>query len=138
METKPTMPLAEDTREAVRFTQNEQKTVEVVCNAELPEYQREFVRWAWYTRTPVSVLAEHLPVSRGVMNRLFAGTEKDLTPEEIFAVQIATAAMQTAYQQGALPTKDTKAVAGILRLAVTNVKWSHYYQAQQQQQQQPA
>lgn len=133
---KPTMPPMDDTREASRFTQNEAKTVAALSNPELPEYQKELIRWAWYMRVPQSVIAEHLALSRTVLADLIAGKPKSIEQEDIASIQQVIVAMQYAHQQQVLPTKDNRSVSGALRLAVETTKWHKFYQMWQQQQQQ--
>lgn len=131
-----------DAREPARFTQVEKKTYECIVDDELPEWQREFSKWTWYTQAPMSVWNQHVGVSQQVATKIIHGGRVRLEAETIEAIKKVTAALTHLFNNGVLPCSDRKAFAGILKVGLDAIDWQNFYtwyQAQQQpaQQEQP-
>ncbi len=127
-------PLA-DPREPARFTQVEAKTYECITDDELPEWQREFSKWAWYTQAPMSVWNQHVGVSNQTATKIVHGGRVRLEDDTIAAIQKVTAALMHLFNNGVLPCSDRKAFAGILKVGMDAIDWQNFYawyQAQQQ------
>lgn len=125
-----------DSREPTRFTQIESKTYECITDAELPEWQREFSKWTWYTQTPMSVWNMYVGVSNQVATKIIHGGRVRLEDETIDAIKKVTAALTHMFNMGVLPCSDCKAIAGILKVGLDTIDWQNFYawyQAQQQQ-----
>lgn len=128
-----------DSREPARFTQSEAKTYECITNDELPEWQREFAKWTWYTQAPMSVWSQHVGLSGQVATKIVHGGKVNLEDETIEAIKKVTAALTHLFNNGVLPCSDRKAFAGILKVGMDAIDWQNFYawyQAQQQQTQQ--
>lgn len=128
-----------DNREPARFTQVEAKTYECITDETLPEWQREFAKWTWYTQAPMSVWNQHVGVSQQVATKIVHGGSVRLEDESIEAIKKVTAALIHLFNNGVLPCSDRKAFAGILKVGMDAIDWQNFYawfQAQQQQQQQ--
>lgn len=128
-----------DSREPARFTQSEAKTYECITNDELPEWQREFAKWTWYTQAPMSVWSQHVGLAGTVATKIVHGGRVNLEPDTIDAVKKVTAALTHLFNNGVLPCSDRKAFAGILKVGMDAIDWQNFYawyQAQQQQTQQ--
>lgn len=126
-----------DNRPNIRFTQIEAKTYEAVTNEELPQWQRDFSYYAWYTRTPLTVWNDqYLKLHKATALKLVHGENVRLEPETIALVQQLIRVMQQLLTSGALPCSDRKAIPGIFTNAYNLLAWQDYYQAQQQVQQQ--
>nr|DAL33859.1 MAG TPA_asm: hypothetical protein [Caudoviricetes sp.] len=128
-----------DSREPARFTQSEAKTYECITNDELPEWQREFAKWTWYTQAPMSVWSQHVGLAGTVATKIVHGGRVNLEPDTIEAIKKVTAALTHLFNNGVLPCSDRKAFAGILKVGMDAIDWQNFYawyQAQQQQTQQ--
>lgn len=128
-----------DSREPARFTQSEAKTYECITNDELPEWQREFAKWTWYTQAPMSVWSQHVSLAGTVATKIVHGGRVNLEPDTIEAIKKVTAALTHLFNNGVLPCSDRKAFAGILKVGMDAIDWQNFYawyQAQQQQTQQ--
>ena len=82
-----------DSREPARFTQSEAKTYECITNDELPEWQREFAKWTWYTQAPMSVWSQHVGLAGTVATKIVHGGRVNLEPDTIEAIKKVTAAL---------------------------------------------
>lgn len=132
-------PLA-DPREPARFTQVEAKTYECITDDELPEWQREFSKWTWYTQAPMSVWNQHVGLSHTVATKVVHGGRVRLEDDTIEAIKKVTAALMHLFNNGVLPCSDRKAFAGILKVGLDAIDWQNFYawyQAQQQALEQP-
>ena len=125
-----------DGREAVRFTQNEAKTFDCLTNAELPEWQRQFSQWAWYTQTPIAVWLPYIEASKPTALKLIHGDPVRLENEVIAQVVKMTRVLEHLFNQGVLPTSDKKAISGIVKVGKEVIDWHDFYAAFQAQQQQ--
>lgn len=128
-----------DNREPARFTQVEAKTYECITDGELPEWQREFSKWTWYTQTPMSVWNQYVGVAGTVATKIVHGGKVNLEDDSIETIKKITAALTHLFNNGVLPCSDRKAVAGILKVGMDAIDWQNFYawyQAQQQQTQQ--
>lgn len=128
-----------DGREPARFTQVEAKTYECITDDELPEWQREFSKWTWYTQAPMSVWSQYVGVAGPVATKIVHGGRVRLEDDTIEAVKKVTAALIHLFNNGVLPCSDRKAFAGILKVGMDAIDWQNFYawyQAQQQQTQQ--
>lgn len=126
-----------DNREPARFTQVQAKTYECIIDDELPEWQREFSKWTWYTQAPMSVWNQHVGVSQQVATKIIHGGRVRLEAETIEAIKKVTAALIHLFNNGVLPCSDRKAFAGILKVGIDAIDWQNFYawyQAQQAQQ----
>lgn len=124
-----------DNREPARFTQVQAKTYECIIDDELPEWQREFSKWTWYTQAPMSVWNQHVGVSQQVATKIIHGGRVRLEAETIEAIKKVTAALIHLFNNGVLPCSDRKAFAGILKVGIDAIDWQNFYawyQAQQQ------
>lgn len=126
-------PLA-DQRTPTRFSQNEANTYECLTNQDLPQWQRDFSMWAWYTRTPLSVWNEYIKLPNATALKLVHGKTVKLEQETINEIIKLTRVMQTLLNKGVLPTNDRKCVAGCIAVGVELAAWQDWYQAQQEQQ----
>lgn len=129
-------PLA-DPREPARFTQVEAKTYECITDDELPEWQREFSKWTWYTQAPMSVWNQHVGVSNQTATKIIHGGRVRLEDDTIEAIKKVTAALMHLFNNGVLPCSDRKAFAGILKVGLDAIDWQNFYAWYQAQQQQP-
>nr|DAF01416.1 MAG TPA: hypothetical protein [Bacteriophage sp.] len=126
-------PLA-DPREPARFTQVEAKTYECITNDELPEWQREFSKWTWYTQAPMSVWNQYVGVAHQTATKIVHGGRVRLEDDAIAAIQKVTAALMHLFNNGGLPCSDRKAFAGILKVGLDAVDWQNFYAWYQAQQ----
>lgn len=124
-----------DTREATRFTQNEAKTYYCITDQTLPQWQRDFSQWAWYTQTPIAVLRPYIELNPTNALKLVHGHPIQLEPEQLAGVQKMTAVMAYLFNKGALPTKDKKSVAGVIAAGKEVIDWQAFYAWYQSQQQ---
>lgn len=120
------MPVVEDKRVPLRFTQTEADTFAVVTNNDLPEWQRNFVNAMWYARIPLTIWNdEFLHLSRKNANDLMKGKGTVVLDEQQqLIVQRLTLLARTLIQLNVLPCSDSKALTGIINVgaaALTNV-----------------
>ena len=130
-----------DSREPARFTQVEAKTYECITDDTLPEWQREFSKWTWYTQAPMSVWNQYVGLSHAVATKVVHGGRVKLEDDSIETIKKITAALTHLFNNGVLPCSDRKAFAGILKVGMDAIDWQNFYawyQAQQQQTQQIA
>lgn len=133
MATEHKMPAFADPRTPTRFSQTESSTYECLTNQELPQWQRDFSQWAWYTRTPLSVWNEYIKLPNATALKLVHGKTVKLEQETIDEIIKLTRVMQTLLNKGVLPTNDRKCVAGCIAVGVELVAWQDWYQAHQAQ-----
>ena len=126
-----------DSREPARFTQVEAKTYECITDDTLPEWQREFAKWTWYTQAPMSVWSQYVGVAGPAATKIVHGGKVNLEDETIEAIKKITAALTHLFNNGVLPCSDRKAFAGILKVGMDAIDWQNFYAWYQAQQQQP-
>lgn len=120
------MPVAEDKRVPLRFTQTDAETFAAVTNNDLPEWQRKFINAMWYARIPLTIWNdEFLHLSRKNANNLMKGKGiVVLDEQQQLIVQRLTLLANTLMQLNVLPCSDSKALTGIINVgaaALTNV-----------------
>ena len=116
---KQTMPEMEDGRVAIRFTQNEQQTYAALVNPDVPEWQREFIRYQWYAKIPVAIWNDqYLRLSKPVALRLLKGEPVRLDESQMRVVNALTEVAKALLSRGILPTKDARTLPGIYALYV--------------------
>lgn len=130
-------PIA-DNRKNPRFTQLELQTYECLTNADLPQWQRDFSQWTWYTKMPISVWNEHTKLSDKVALAVVHGGKVELEQESIVEIAKITKALTYLFNQGVLPCSDRKSAAGILKMGCDMLDWQDFYAWYQAQQNQSA
>lgn len=111
------MPVMEDTREPVRFTQNEAATYQTLVNAEVPDDRKEFVRFMWYARIPTSVWNDNfMHLSKPAANGLLKGKATKLDEHQQGMMLFMTQVAQEGITRGILPCSDNKAIAAVVNL----------------------
>lgn len=130
------MPPMEEHREPTRFTQQEDKTYAILCNPNHPEYLREFIRYMWYGRIPVSVWNDaYLRLDRPVAVKLMHGAYVPDDQRVIEAVKLLTEIVRRLIARSVLPCADTRALPAVFRLGYDVVVAEALAELQQQQEQ---
>lgn len=118
------MQQIDDPRIPLRFTQSEAKTDAALRNGDLPQWHRNFLNMMWYARIPASVWNDiYLRASKYISLKLLNGEPVSLEPGQIAVIEHLTNIASSLYTAGALPCKDTKAVAGIFKLGVDTANY---------------
>ncbi|WP_040659931.1 hypothetical protein [Neisseria shayeganii] len=118
------MQQIDDPRIPLRFTQTEAKTDAALRNGDLPQWHRNFLNMMWYARIPASVWNDiYLRTSKYTSLKLMNGEPVELDSGQIAVIEHLTNIASSLYTAGALPCKDTKAIAGVFKLGMDNANY---------------